>query len=95
MIARKQTFTGATISLDGSSFSECEFNRCTLIFSGFLPVMLQSNSFSNCKWEFAGAAQNTLAFMTALYEGGASDLIEATFDKIRGKANPAAAITKH
>jgi hypothetical protein len=32
--------------------------------------------------------------MGALYAGGLHDLIEATFDNIRGKANPAAVITK-
>jgi hypothetical protein len=95
VIARKQKFKDVTIFLDGSSFIECTFERCTFVYSGLMLVALEDNSFKECKWQFSGSAQNTLAFMGALYGGGLHDLIEATFDNIRGKANPAAVITKH
>jgi hypothetical protein len=95
MIARKQTFKDVTIFLDGSNFVECAFERCTLVYSGLMLVGLEANSFKQCKWEFSGSAQNTIVFMSVLYRGGAQELIEATFDNIRDKPNPAAVITKH
>ena len=93
MFARKQKFENVTIFLDGSSFIECTFENCTLIYSGLLPAALNTSSFKNCRWEFSGAAQNTVGFMADLYRAGAQELIEATFDNIRGKPNPAAVIT--
>ena len=95
MFARKQKFENVTIFLDGSSFIECTFENCNLIYSGLLPAALNTNSFNNCRWEFSGAAQNTVGFMADLYRAGAQELIEATFDNIRGKPNPAAVITKY
>jgi hypothetical protein len=95
LFARKQKFENVTIFLDGSSFVECTFDNCTLIYSGLLPVALDTSSFNNCRWEFSGAAQNTVGLMAALYGSGEQELIEATFDNIRGKPNPAAVITKY
>jgi hypothetical protein len=95
MIAQKQTFKDLTISLDGSTFVGCTFNHCKLIYSGMLPVTLEDNVFNNCSWDFSGAARNTVGFMSALYMGGGKELIEATIDNIRGKANPAAVRTQH
>lgn len=85
MIAEKTTFEGKTIVLDGGSFYVCQFKGCTLIFNGVLPVTMDGCSFDNCKWQFSGPAQNTIGFMQALYTGGAKDLIENTFQNIRGK----------
>ena len=56
MFARKQKFENVTIFLDGSSFIECNFENCTLIYSGLLPAALNTSSFNNCRWEFSGAA---------------------------------------
>ena len=71
MFARKQKFENVTIFLDGSSFIECTFENCNLIYSGLLPAALNTNSFNNCRWEFSGAAQNTVGFMADLYRAGA------------------------
>jgi hypothetical protein len=85
MYLRNKTISDTKLSVDGASYYGCTFQRCTLQHSGLLPVTLEGCFFDNCKWEFLGPASNTLAFMTALYKGGAADLIEATFNNIRGK----------
>ena len=85
MIADNITFKGKKIVLDGGSFYNCEFDRCILVFNGLLPVTLEGCSFNDCSWEFRGPAANTLGFMKALYQGGATDLIENTLQGIRGK----------
>jgi hypothetical protein len=77
------TFEGVDVVLDGNEYVGCVFRRCTLVFSGSAGVALQNNRIEDCSWRFDGAAQRTLAFMSALYQGGAIDLIEKTFDTIR------------
>jgi hypothetical protein len=86
MLARSQDFADSKITLDGSSFYSCGFNRCTLIYAGLLPVQLDNCRFNDCKWEFTGAASNTVGFMRAMHSAGATALIEATFEQIRGKS---------
>jgi hypothetical protein len=85
MIAKNQTFSDVTVYLDGSSFYDCTFERCTVVFSSLLPATLNNPKFIDCKWQATGPAENTIKFMTALYKVGARDLIEATFKSIRGE----------
>lgn len=88
MIARNQTFSDITVYLDGSSFYDCTFEKCIVVFSGVLPAVLHNPRFVDCQWQAAGPAETTINFLTALYRAGAKDLIEATFERIRGKAPP-------
>ena len=85
MIAKDQTFTGLTICLDGGTFSNCRFERCTIVISGVLPIMLENPRFVDCQWSFIGPASNTVSFMAAMYRAGAKDLIETTWNSILGK----------
>ncbi len=85
MIAEKMAFEGKNIVLDGGSFYACQFNRCKLIYNGMMAVTFDECSFDNCEWQFAGPALNTIGFMQALYAVGAKDLIENTFQNIRGE----------
>jgi hypothetical protein len=85
MIAYDQEFTEAQVYLDGSSFYRCKFYRCTIIVSGLLGCTLVDPQFVDCRWKVSGPAQTTFELLTALYRVGAVDLIEATFNQIRGK----------
>jgi len=85
VIAKDQTFTGLTICLDGGTFSNCRFERCTIIISGVLPISLENPRFVDCQWSFIGPASTTVSFMAAMYRAGAKDLIEATCNSIMGK----------
>jgi hypothetical protein len=88
MIAYDQVFTDAQIYLDGSSFYRCKFIRCTIVINGMLGCNLADPQFIDCHWTVAGPAQTTLELLTALYRVGAVELIEATFNQIRGKRPP-------
>jgi phage FluMu protein Com len=79
-----RTFTDLIVRLDFHDFSNCVFSRCTFVYGGFGPVSLSSCRFDECKWTFADAAGNTLAFLALLYRSGVIDLVEATFQSIRG-----------
>ena len=85
MVAYDQTFTDAQIYLDGKSFYRCRFERCTIIITGLMGCVLSDPRFIDCKWTVSGPAQNTLQLLGALYNAGATDLIEGTFNQIRGK----------
>jgi hypothetical protein len=89
MIAYDQVFNDAQIYLDGKSFYRCKFNRCNIIIHGFIGCTLVDPQFIDCKWNVAGPAQTTFELMSALYKAGATDLIEATFNQIRGKSSGA------
>lgn len=89
-----QVFHAQRIQLDGKHFESCQFVHTKLVFSGTGRVGLENCIFSGAQWEFSGAAQLTLQFMSALYQGageGGSQLIERTFDNVRqGKTASAA-----
>ena len=85
MIARNQTFTEITVYLDGGSFYDCVFERCTVVFSSLLPTTLHNPRFVDCTWQAKGPAEYTINFMASLYKVGAHDLIENTFKTIRGE----------
>lgn len=85
MIAKDQTFTGLNVCLDGGTFVNCRFERCTIVISGVLPIALENPRFTDCKWSFIGPASTTLSFMAAMYRAGAKELVEATCNSIMGK----------
>ena len=81
----KERFADTSIIVDGNEYTGCTFVRCQILFSGGALPKLDNNSFMDCRWVFDGAAARTVQFMTALYSGGGKELIEATFESIRGK----------
>ncbi len=85
MIAYDQVFADAKIHLDGASFYRCRFERCEIVISGFIPCHLVDPLFVDCRWTVSGPALNTLQLLAALYAAGATALVDATFDEIRGR----------
>jgi hypothetical protein len=55
------------------------------VINGYVGCHLVEPRFVDCRWTVSGPAQNTLQLLAALYGAGATSLIEATFDEIRGK----------
>lgn len=82
------TYSGGKVQLDNNSFTKCSFNNCIMEFGGTGAVELNECSFNNVQWVFTGAAQNTLNFLHGMYNGmgeGGKQLVEATFNNIRGQ----------
>ena len=77
------TFTNETVVLDGNDYSNCTFTDCVIVFRGTATVSLNEVTTNNCRWTFEGAAGLTVKFLTALYQGGFSEMIEMTIDNIR------------
>ena len=78
-----ETFTNQSVVLDGNDYRTCTFTNCELVFRGTASVSLHEVTANDCRWTFAGAAGMTIKFMTALYQGGFSDMIDLTFENIR------------
>jgi len=88
MIAQGQKFNDLTIFLDGGTYTGCTFERCVLVVSGLLPIYFSGNHLIACRWEFAGPAATTIAFLTSTYVqgGGGKELVEKMFNNIRQNA---------
>jgi hypothetical protein len=64
----KGTFTGSRIELDGNEFIGCKFISCTFVYAAKGPVTLSGNDISgDLKFEFAGAAADTLQMLQAIW----------------------------
>ena len=85
MLMKNKKIRNTSICLDGGTFEGCEFADCELIVSGYLPIHLTGCNFGdNIQWTFTGPANSTIVFMKALYQMGLTDLVENTFELIRG-----------
>lgn len=85
---RGNTYVESRLTVDGHEYISCRFENCTLVYAGGpLPTMGEC-VFVNCDWTFEGPAALTVQFMSALYGGGMRELIEHTFDNIRGASAP-------
>lgn len=77
-----ETFTGE-VFIDGNRYESCTFNAATLVYSGGEGPSFVDCTFRDFKFTFTGAAENTLKFLTAMYQGGFQSLIENTLQNIK------------
>ena len=84
---RNHTFDdGAKVVLDDNSFVGCHFKNCVLVYSGGKPPILESNEFSGFRFDFRGAAENTVIFLQAMAapRSGLQSVIQNTFPALIG-----------
>ncbi len=81
-----KSWTDVSEVIDGNKYTNCRFERCTMVYKGGeLPHMSHCH-FESCSWQFAGAAERTLVFMRHMYQGmgqGGKDLIEETVRQLQ------------
>ncbi|MCH9053057.1 MAG: hypothetical protein IIA72_18680 [Proteobacteria bacterium] len=77
---RDDTFTGE-VELDGNEFDNCKFSGASLIYRGGTPPSLNGCHFTNIRFEFQGAAANTVAFLQAMAapNSGLQNVVRDTF----------------
>lgn len=76
-------FTSRQLAVDGKHFEDCEFDACTLVYSGGVPPNFVRCEFAAPHFVFKEAAQRTIQLMSAIYNGIDPRIIEMTFDEIR------------
>lgn len=65
-----ENFEDQTVDLDGNRYTRCNFNRCTIVYSGGeIPVLAHCN-FSKETWHFKGAAERTLILLQEFSRAG-------------------------
>lgn len=72
------TFNKKDINLDEFKYKNCVFNECSLIYKGSDNLFFQDNTLNTCRWEFIGAAGNTLDVLKKL-NNDCPELIADTF----------------
>jgi len=82
-LIKNQTFTDEPVEIDGNSFFNCKFIRCTLVYSGGGSTSFDTCVFDDPKLSFLGPAGNTLAFMESLMKTPFRTMIEKTFENMR------------
>jgi hypothetical protein len=83
---RGNHYENVKVSLDNNEFFNCTFVDCIMEYAGTGPVSISNCKFTNPQWVFVGAAQNTLQFMHAVYQGMGEvgkQLIEKTCENIK------------
>lgn len=83
MIAHGQKYENLTIFLDGSSFYNCQFIHCNLVFSGVIGFVMENPTQQGCRWTPQGPALQTIQLLSNLYKGGGSEVVEALFQMIK------------
>lgn len=87
--ASTSRYADQIVALDGKVFRGCEFQRCRFVYKGGQPPKIADCHFHDCSWEFDGAAAQTLTFLSGLYHGGFSAIVESTFESLRMNTGPA------
>lgn len=84
---KKTTFEHTIVHIDNSSFAECEFKNCTMVFAGSPAVNFTNCKFIDVKWQFTGAAANTITFLKVLGQSmgkSGNDIVKKLFSDILG-----------
>jgi hypothetical protein len=76
-----------TIVLDDNEFIACEFENCTMVYSGGEQPKLQQCHFVRCQWKLDQAAKRTMLFLRSIYHSGPGgrELVDETLKSIRSR----------
>jgi hypothetical protein len=91
MEIRDQTYKDVAINIDGTTYKNCTFLCCRLVFSAVAPMSLAENTFIECTWQVTGAAADTVNFLrTAFCQGGLAgeELTDRMIGVIKGRSPP-------
>ena len=77
-------FNHETVTLDGESFSDCEFRDCRMIYSGGGVPHFDHCRFDGCEWRFDDAAARTLEQLKLIWGVGGKAPVQAMIKDITG-----------
>lgn len=82
-VSEPEVIEDKTLVVDDQDFTGTEFRNCVLVYSGG-GISMSKTVQKGCRWRFDGPAGNTLYLMRRLYAEGYVQMMERTFDYIRG-----------
>ncbi len=71
-----------TVSLDGETFSDCEFRDSRLVYSGGEVPSFERCKFDGCEWKLEDGAARTLAHLRLMWEAGAKAPVQSLIKDI-------------
>ena len=71
-----------TVSLDGETFSDCEFRDCRMIYAGGELPVFDGCTFVDCDWKYEAAAARTLAYLKLVWNVGGKAPVQALIKDI-------------
>lgn len=80
------SFNHDTVSLDGETFEDCDFQDCRLVYAGGPPPVFISCRFVACDWRMEDAAARTLAQLKVMWGAGAKAQVQALIKEVTGAA---------
>jgi transcriptional regulator of NAD metabolism len=79
-------FRRTSIIVEDIHFLRCKFIECQIIYTAKDDVAFEDCNFVECSWTFDGPAEETLIFLSELYNGlgqQGRELVESVFESIR------------
>ena len=77
-------FTRETLQLDGETYSNCEFKKCRLVYSGGEVPVFEACKFEDCDWRFEDAAGRTLEHLKVVWGAGGKAVVQGLIKEITG-----------
>jgi len=75
-------FNHETVSLDGESFSGCEFRDCRMVYAGGPVPTFKNCRFDGCEWKMDEAAGRTLAHLKLIWSVGEKAPVQALIKEV-------------
>jgi hypothetical protein len=75
-----------TVSLDGETFSDCQFQDCRLVYAGGKVPEFNDCRFDRCEWKYDDAAARTLAHLKLVWASGGKASVQLSIKEITGAA---------
>lgn len=69
----ENTYRNSRVELDNGHFERCRFENVELVYGATGPVGLVGCTFTNVRWKFVGAAENTVKLLRGMYQGMGSE----------------------
>lgn len=73
---KETTFENTGVTVDGMTFEGCAFIGASLVYNGGELPTFKKCSFENISLEFGEDAENTLIFLSSLYQRGFTRSVE-------------------
>jgi hypothetical protein len=80
---RGRKFVDETVSLDGTEFIDCVFERCELTYSGRAPFLFENTPLNGCNIAFEGPARRTMEALATMHRFGMHAFVEQMFERVR------------
>ncbi|MCG6970302.1 MAG: hypothetical protein LJE85_11090 [Gammaproteobacteria bacterium] len=79
---------GKKVTVDFNEYIDCEFKDCEIIYKGGNPPVFENCRFENCQFSAIDRAENTIGYLSFLYQNmadtGAKAFVEEQIAKIKG-----------